>query len=73
MSIQSPVSAGLYPIFYTDYKRVEFILRPELGIGFNLWSITIGYNIHSAGYKFEKVDNFTLSLKMFIPISMQYL
>jgi hypothetical protein len=68
LSFQQPVCAGIYPILYTDYNKTEFVVRPEIGIGYNIWSFSLGYNIHVKGTRFDEITGITLCLKAFIPL-----
>lgn len=69
ISFMHPISAGLHPIFYTNYSSTEFVLRPEVGFGYYLWNASIGYNIHTAGFKFNKINKVTFTVRMSIPLS----
>ena len=38
-------SLGLHGAYYFDDLKNSFALRPEVGIGWSLWSVNYGYNI----------------------------
>jgi tetratricopeptide (TPR) repeat protein len=62
---------GVSPVLYysSDYLLNDFVLRPEIGYGYKWFALQAGYNIHTAGTSFKKVDKLTISLKALIPVS----
>jgi hypothetical protein len=70
-SFLKPISCGIYPILYTDYKNSDFIVRPELGIGLNYFTFNCGYNIICDKNKELKnrINTICFSIRYYLPIN----
>jgi len=63
---------GLAMIYYTDFKKGNFKIRPELGFGMGALRLVAGYNIPTIDNKaFEllKKNNGQISLQFLIPVN----
>ena len=38
--------AGIQTICYTDFSKLNFVIRPEIGLGLPFLKATVGYNFH---------------------------
>jgi hypothetical protein len=43
--VYSFAAAGLSMVYYTDFKKGNLKIRPELGFGMGRFALLIGYNI----------------------------
>ncbi|MCU0445435.1 MAG: leucine-rich repeat domain-containing protein [Microscillaceae bacterium] len=61
-------STGLHTIYYLSPTQNSLALRPEIGIGWGLWSINYGYNIVFAK-GMESVNRHLVSARLIVPIA----
>jgi hypothetical protein len=70
LSAVKPFSYSLQPILYTDYYNYQYVIRPEIGVGFGYFSLNAGYNITLGSYKFKHFEPFNLNLRIYLPLSV---
>lgn len=62
---------GLAVIYYTDFKKGNFKIRPEIGIGMGAVRIIVGYNaptINNKAFELLRRNNGQVSMQFFIPV-----
>jgi len=69
-SILKPLRFGICPIYYTNYEKKVFVLRPEFGFGFNYLILSAGYNIGVSKEKFSELNTFNINMRYYLPISV---
>jgi hypothetical protein len=61
-------SGGLHVVYYFTEAKNSLAIRPELGVGWGLWSINYGYNfLFTKGM--ENVNRHLISARVIIPIA----
>ncbi len=68
LSFIKTVSAGIYPIIYTNYNKSEFVVRFKAGLGYSYFGLNLGYNLHASGSKFNEINEFNINFKTYIPL-----
>jgi Leucine-rich repeat (LRR) protein len=61
-------SGGIHAGYYREAAASNVFLRPEIGIGWHLWSLTYGYNILLLKGS-ESVNRHLIALRLIVPIS----
>lgn len=62
------LALGIAAAGYTDFSEFALRLRPEIGIGFDLFKVTYGYNIPLSNAVFLRVNRHQLSVAVLIPL-----
>jgi hypothetical protein len=65
------MALGLAAVGYTDLSEFALRLRPEIGIGFDLFKVTYGYNIPLGNADFVRVNRHQLSVALLIPFDRE--
>jgi hypothetical protein len=69
LSLVKPVYFSLCPILYTDYSRMDWVLRPELGLGYGSFSLSMGYNLFVNHETYKELNALSLNLKYYLPLN----
>jgi hypothetical protein len=69
LSLIKPVNFSLCPIIYTDYKRTDWVLRPEFGLGYESFSFSLGYNLFVKSEMYKELNSFSFNLRYYLPLS----
>ncbi len=65
---------GLNGIYYTDFEKGNFKIRPELGIGAHPFKLTFGYNIPTIqNSKFKEMQKSNLQITLNILLKLKTL
>lgn len=66
------MTIGIATIGYTDFDAFTLRLRPEIGIGFDLFKVTYGYNVPLSKADFMRVNRHQVSAAVLIPLHVRY-
>jgi hypothetical protein len=62
----SAMALGANLIYYTDFSASSFRFRPEVGLGFEVFKITYGYNLAINNPNFDGVGKHSISAALLI-------
>jgi len=62
------VAVGLCTIYYTDFDKGTWRLRPEIGFGLDRFKLVYGYNIPLTNKEFDKINESNISLTVLLQI-----
>lgn len=62
------MALGIAAAGYTDFSEFTLRLRPEIGIGFDFFKVTYGYNLPLYKSDFVRVNRHQVSLALLIPL-----
>jgi hypothetical protein len=65
------IDLGLSIIYYTDFKKGNFKVRPEAGIGIRGLRLVFGYNIptiDNRAFELLRINNAQLSIQFLLPV-----